>query len=31
MQHISYHQSNIKGEQGRNDNRAVKKAKEGNN
>lgn len=31
MQHVSYHQSNIKEERGRNDNRAIKKAKEANN
>lgn len=29
MQHISYHQSGIKEEQGKNGSRAIKKAKEG--
>lgn len=31
MQHVSHHQSNIKEEQGRNDNWAIEKAKEANN
>lgn len=31
MQHISYHQSDIKEEQGKNRSRAIQKAKEGNN
>lgn len=31
IQHISYHQSDIKEEQGKNRSRAIQKAKEGNN
>lgn len=31
MQHVAYHQSNIRKERERNDNRAIKKAKEANN